>query len=183
MSNPIMPIGVMPPVHMHQMPLQQQQQPRVPPTINPQQQILYQQQQQQLQIVDDQKRLSDMFDGLNLLLAIRDDMNTILDNVAKANQANSSLALKANETNNEQANKKMAYAPITPNQTSTNVTTPSSVGNVMSQQQTAHNEQENNSDMHNDEILNLEHEQIQFLQITDTKFLQNKTEDLNKNLK
>jgi hypothetical protein len=72
------PVGQIPP-HLQQQMVQQQ--PRIPPNMNAQQHLLYQQQQQQQQhqqqqqqqqqMLEDQKKLSDMIDGLNLLLSIR----------------------------------------------------------------------------------------------------------------
>jgi hypothetical protein len=185
MSNPPMPMGTMPSTHPQQM-HQQQQQQRIPPQMNPQQQQLLYQQQQQQQIADDQKKLSDMIDGLNLLLSIRDDMNIILDNVAKSNPANTSLATKANEVTlaHEQLNKKPSYVANTPqpNQMTSSVNTPVSVNSTLSQQQQIQMEPETTQD-NTDELLNLDSDQVQFLQITDTKFLQTKTDEISKNLK
>ena len=202
MSNPggisMVGGGIVPPsVHTQQIPSQQQippQQQRIPPNMNPQQLIYQQQQQQQQQqqLADEQKKLSDMIDGLNLLLLIRDDVNTILDNVAKANSANTLLASKANEISSSTNDiKKQTYVANTPqaNQMSSNVPTPASVTQVMSQQTTSNtaNDQEacqqDTNNTNNDELLNLDPDQVQFLQTTDTKFLQAKTEEISKNLK
>ena len=114
-------------------------------------------------------------------------MNAILDNVAKANPANISLASKANEiiTNSEQQNKIASYVANTPqaNQIiSTNISTPASVNNALSQQPTNQNEPETNQE-NTDEFLNLDSDFIQFLQASETKTLQAKTEEISKNLK
>ncbi len=114
-------------------------------------------------------------------------MNAILDNVAKANPANTSLASKANEmvTNSEQLNKSTSYVANTPhaNQAiSTNVTTPPSTNNTLSQQPPNQNETETNQE-NTDELINLDSDLIHFLQTSETKQLQAKTEEISKNLK
>ncbi len=70
----------------------------MPQNLNPLQQQQYQQyqqqQQQQIQQAElDQKKLQDMIDALALVSALRQDMNTILDNVARANSANNYSAI------------------------------------------------------------------------------------------
>ena len=117
-------------------------------------------------------------------------MNAILDNVAKANPANTSLASKANEliANSEQSNKKPSYIANTPqaNQImATNVATPASVHNAMSQQQ-PHPNQANEPEVSHEtteDLLNLDPDQVHFLQASETKQLQVKTEEISKNLK
>ena len=171
--------------------LQQQQQQQ-----HPQYAIYQQQQQQQTEL--DQKKLLEITEALSYIAYIRDDVNIILDNVAKMNSANNYGSLLAgktvsNKTSDPSGTPSDSQLRKSPPATSASIIpsvvgTPASVPNINSQ---PGNQQQQNSQVETDspsttegldDFANLDFEQQQFFSKTDTKYLQDKTVEINKNL-
>lgn len=171
------------------MPQQQQGRPAgMPPNLNPmqQQQYMYQQQQQQAEL--DNKKVQDMIDALSLLTSIRDDMSTILDNVGKANSANNYSSIlsgrKPTQTDPtlDLGSKKGVSAPAA---AGAGVATPSSVSYQQPGSQ-GQADQEASTILvtaeTTDDYSNMNPEQQRFFENTDCKHLQEKTNEINRNI-
>ena len=165
----------------------------VPANMNQMQQYtIYQQQQQQAEL--DQKKLQDMIDALGLMANIRDDMNIILDNVGKMNTANNytSLLLLTKSKSSESdltSDKKVTATAVQVAPTA--VATPSSVSNLNTQVQSVHQVEQQQEEAPGlppsdscggDDQFNLDMQQQQFFEHTDSKYLQDKSIEINKNL-
>lgn len=165
----------------------------MPSNLNPlqqQQYTLYQQQQQQAEL--DQKKLQDMIDSLSFIANIQNDMNLILDNVGKANLSNnysSILSGRVNKTNKDESltgsndkknlnNQMQGSGVATPNSVSYNHQGPNSQGQQA--------DQDGNPIMQTNEktedFSNMNLNQQQFFEKTESKYLQDKSIDINKNL-
>ena len=125
---------------------------------------------------------------------IRDDMNVILDNVGKMNTANNynSLLLlsKSKSIESDLAGEKKVTTTVV-QATTTAVATPNSVSNLSSQVQSVHQVEQQQqqeapglplSDSCGDDQFNLDIQQQQFFEHTDSKYLQDKSIEINKNL-
>ena len=177
---------------------QQQQQPMTGPAAQ-----LSQQQQQQHALDLEQKKLHDMLETLLLIGNIRDDINVILDNVAKSNSANNTNAqLIGNKTSQPSENDASTAATATSTTTTLttslgSVSTPASVTNANTDSETAHKQQQlfsiNNPSigLASDQLLRgftdfggidvQKDEQQLFFEKTNIKFLQDKIQEVNKN--
>ena len=150
---------------------------RIPQNLNPQQYALYQQQQQ----ADlEQKRLHDMLEALSYITNIRDDINLILNNVAKVNSANNYTSLlagktlsgKTTESTNAANDAVLKKSPITTiSQIPSVIGTPASVSNIQSQPQAipAAEVEPSQTNETIEDFANLDLEQQQFFAKTDTK--------------
>lgn len=142
------------------------------------QQATSQQQQQQhaqAAIDLDQKKLQDMTEAIVLINNIREDINSILDNVGKANSSNNYATILAgkqntksvSEINLEQIKPSHLTASVSQLQQNGSVGTPASVSNPYSQSQQVTNNQTETEQMStnevNDKFYNLEMEEQEFL--------------------
>lgn len=170
-------------------PMPQQQQGRpvgMPPNLNPmqQQQYMYQQQQQQAEL--DNRKVQDMIDALSLLTSIRDDMSTILDNVGKANSANNYSSILSGrkptptDPTLDLGSKKGSNASA-----AAGVATPSSVSYQQPGSQVQVDQEAGIIPVTaetTDDYSNMNPEQQRFFESTDCKHLQEKTNEINKNI-
>lgn len=144
----------------------------------------------------DQKKLQDMIEAINLITNIRDDMNSILDNVGKANSSNNYATLLAGKQSSKSNSEANLEQPKQSTSSSTagqhiqqngSVGTPASVSNVFSQNQQTLNtnqtepEQTNSSEL-NEKFYNLDFEEQDFFEKTDNKYLLDKVIDINKSI-
>jgi hypothetical protein len=140
--------------------------------IQPQQTGVYTQQQQQnvnpaSSLDPDQKKLQDIVDALTFIGNIREDINIILDNVGKSNASNNFSSVFASKASLKHSG---------------------GDSNLLENNKSHHNGQdqnENDQTINNDlfeRFLNMDLKQQQFLEKTDTKYLQDRIVDFNKNL-
>jgi hypothetical protein len=145
---------------------------RPPGPIQPQPTGVYPQQQQQTvnpasNLDPDQKKLQDIVEALTFIGNIRENINIILDNVGKSNASNnfsSVFASKVNlkhggDVNNAENNK----------------------AQINGQDQNEQDQTVTNNELL-DRFLNMDLKQQKFLEKTDTKYLQDRIVDFNKNL-
>lgn len=159
----------------------------IPSNLNPlqqQQYTLYQQQQQQAEL--DAKKLQDMIDALSLIANIRDDMTTILDNVGKANASNNYSSILSGRVVKPVGSTSQGAKPISSgSQGPSLVATPGSVSYPQPHSQ-SQADQEGNAATQSNEVtedyLNMNTEQQLFFEKTESKYLQDKTGDISKNL-
>ncbi|CAF0851068.1 unnamed protein product [Brachionus calyciflorus] len=170
MAPNMMPVQTQPPYSQqsqaqHQTPASTQQQTN--PPVDP-----------------DQKKIQDMFEAINLIANLKEDINTILENVGKANSANNYSQLLSSQKQILEANLDSIKSSQATNQTSS-VGTPASVSNAYSQNPSvnAQNEPEqNNLNEPNEKQVNLNEEEADFFEKTDNKFMNSKIGDINKSL-
>ena len=154
----------------------------MPANLNPMQQQQYMYQQQQQQTESDNKKVQDMIDALSMLASIRDDITTILENVGKANSANSYSSILSGR---KQEGSLGAGPKKTSSQVPGGVATPSSVSYQLPNSQGQIDPDSNitaAADQITDDFSNLNPEQQKFFEKTDCKYLQEKTDDINKNV-
>jgi len=127
--------------NQQQQPLPTQQQPPQPQpqpvNSNISSQHQYQQQQQQQNSIEmEQKKLQDLLESLTLIASIRDDINVILDNVAKSNLANTNLPsssssqIPTTQSVNSLRLQQSQNNPLAPMTTNTNTINPSTTTNA-----------------------------------------------------
>lgn len=146
---------------------------RPPGQIQPQQGGNYSQSQSQLQqqqpntnLDPDQKKIQDIIDALTFIGNIREDINIILDNVGKSNSSNNFSSIYASKVSLKQS---FDTNLIESNKNQNN-----------GQDQNEQDQITNNEFF--DKFLNMDSKQQQFLEKADTKYLQDRIVDFNKNL-
>jgi hypothetical protein len=116
----------------------------------------------------DSKKLTDIVDALTFIGNIRENINIILDNVGKANTSNNYAAILSVKNSLKQQNDSNSQDQSK---------------NLASQNNQDKNEQDiiMNSDQC-EKFLGMDSQQQNFFEKTDTKYLQDRIVDLNKNL-
>lgn len=188
-------------LNQHGQVFQQVQAPQVAqqgplPTVGqvPMSQAQSQQQQQQQQnaihqIEMEKKLMDSIVESINLITNIRDDINTIIDNVGKANSANNYSNILGNRLANGTEPFAADKVKIQPQQMSSaphnvqQVATPSSVSNMHTQNQQNLGLNQNEQELTvpnevNDIFNNLEVNEQEFLLKTDNKYLLDKVVDI-----
>lgn len=167
------------------MPQQQGRPAGMPPNLNPMQQQQYMYQQQQQQAESDNKKVQDMIDALSLLANIRDDMSTILDNVGKANSANNYSSILSGRKSTQADPISDLGLKKTSSASAPGVATPSSVSYQQPGSQSQVDQESGTTTVateSTDDYFNMNPEQQSFFENTDCKHLQDKTNEINKNI-
>lgn len=116
----------------------------------------------------DQKNLQDIIEALTLIGNMRDDVNTILDNVGKSNPTNPYASAY-------QSFKTLAESQAAAEQTTAKAPGQSSASALSEADQNQLNE-------FSEKFANMDPEQLQYFEQTDSKYLMDRVSDISKNL-
>ncbi|RNA14792.1 mediator of RNA polymerase II transcription subunit 27 [Brachionus plicatilis] len=132
----------------------------------------------------DLKKIQDMYEAINLVENIKQDIHAILENVGKANSANNYaniLNINKNIVDHQEVPK---TAPVVAAVTGS-IGTPLSVSNAYNQNPAANIQAETEQSSTNDNCeknQNLNEDEAEFFEKTDNKFMQSKIIDINKSI-